>query len=214
MKTVALTMARRPTHAPGELREMILAEATRLIEEHGLAGLSAREIAKGISYSPGTIYNAFENLDDVILTIEARLLDKLDAHLKEIPAQDGSKDPHVVRMAMAYLAFTRENRKLWNLLFEHYLAADKAPDWYQSKLDGLMSNIESALFASMPRASAPEIKRSARVLWAGVHGITSLAAADKLANVTTDTAQEMVRNLVETYLAGLNCEEANLRKAS
>lgn len=206
-------MARRPTHAPGELREMILAEATRLIENHGLSGLSAREIAKGISYSPGTIYNAFENLDDVILTIEARVLDGLDERLKAVAVNGGSGEPHVLRMAMAYLDYTRENRKLWNLLFEHYLDAEKAPDWYREKIDGLMANIEHALSSSMPGASAEEITRAARVLWAGVHGITSLASADKLANVTADSAEAMVRNLVETYLAGLDYSSNQLRKA-
>ena len=206
-------MARRPTHAPGELREMILAEATRLIEAHGLKGLSAREIAKGISYSPGTIYNAFENLDDVILTIEARVLDRLDAKLKDVAANDGSGEPYVLRMANAYLEFTRDNRKLWNLLFEHYLDADKAPAWYQEKLDGLMSNIERALIPSMPGASQDDVSRAARVLWAGVHGITSLAAAEKLANVTSDGAQILVHNLVTTYLAGLDVAPAKLRKA-
>jgi hypothetical protein len=41
------------------------------------------------------------------------------------------------------------------------------------------------------------------VLWAGVHGITSLSTADKLSVVTTETANRLVTDLVATYLAGL-----------
>ena len=45
--------------------------------------------------------------------------------------------------------------------------------------------------------------RAARVLWAGVHGITSLSTADKLSVVTTESANRLVDDLVRTYLAGL-----------
>ncbi|MEO1206082.1 MAG: TetR/AcrR family transcriptional regulator [Pseudomonadota bacterium] len=204
-------MARKPAHAPGELRELILREATLLIEEKGLSGLSAREIAKRISYSPGTIYNAFQNLDDVILTIEARMLDRLDDRLKAVSSnKDGQS--FTLNMALTYLDFTQENKNLWNLLFEHYLDKSEAPDWYQEKLDELMGNIERALTATMPGAPRSDIQRAARVLWAGVHGITSLASADKLSNVSKDAAQVLIKDLVETYEAGLASRQRQLQR--
>lgn len=206
-------MARRPAHAPGELREMIIREATSLIEERGLKGLSAREIAKRISYSPGTIYNAFQNLDDVILCIEGRVLDRLEAELQSVASADGDQS-FALRMALRYMSFTQENRNLWNLLFEHHLEKDKAPDWYQEKLDGLMAHIERALRPSMRGAGEEDVKRAARVLWAGVHGITSLASANKLANVSDDTATIMIRELVETFEAGLQFRTSQLAKTA
>jgi len=48
-------------------------------------------------------------------------------------------------------------------------------------------------------------QRAARVLWAGVHGITSLSTADKLSVVTTESANRLIDDLVVTYLAGLAC---------
>jgi hypothetical protein len=42
------------------------------------------------------------------------------------------------------------------------------------------------------------------VLWAGVHGITSLSTADKLSIVTTETAARLIDDLIGTYLAGLS----------
>ena len=74
-------MGRRSTHTPQQLRELILDAAQDIIQDQGLAGLSAREIARRIEYSPGTIYNMFENLDDVVLHVEARVLDALDKRL-------------------------------------------------------------------------------------------------------------------------------------
>lgn len=197
-------MGRRSVHTPEELRELILEAATELIQRGGLAGLSAREIARAIGYSPGTLYNVFENLDDLVLTIEARLLDKLSLRLKE--ATEGAA-PHdrLSKLAVAYLRFTHENPRLWNLLFEHHMpAGTPVPAWYQGKLDYLLTQVEEALSARLPNADEAHVRHAARVLWAGVHGITSLSTADKLGSVTTATAGPMVEDLVDNYLAGLD----------
>jgi AcrR family transcriptional regulator len=200
-------MGRRSTHTGGELREMILEAARALIESGGLSGLSAREIAKRIGYSPGTIYNVFDNLDDVILNVEARLLSGLSDRLAAVPT---GQDPmrYLLDLSHAYLQFTHDNPKLWNLLFEHHLpAGTEVPDWYREKLDGLMAWLEGALKPLIPRADEATLKRQARVLWAGVHGITSLSTADKLCNVTTDSAVPLVDDLVRTFVAGLQAPQ-------
>ena len=198
-------MGRRSSHNPQQLRDLILEAAYAIIETHGLAGLSAREIARRIGYSPGTIYNMFSNLDDVVLRIEARVLDALDQRLEAVLAEPGADREKVQRLAQAYLAFTHEKPRLWNLLFEHHLPAGaELPDWYQQKLEGLLTRVEHGLAPLMPSAHEAERKRAARVLWASVHGITSLSTADKLSIVTTQAATSLVDDLVATYLAGLS----------
>lgn len=200
-------MGRRSSHTPDQLRELILDAAQAIIETNGLAGLSAREIARRVGYSPGTIYNMFENLDDVVLHVEARVLDALDARLAAAlngPPEDGAR-----RLAEAYLAFTHERPKLWNLLFEHYMpGGSDTPAWYQQKLELLMTRVESALAPLFPAGAEAERRRAARVLWAGVHGITSLSTANKLSNITTEAAGPFVADLVKNYLDGLTANLA------
>jgi len=197
-------MGRRSSHTPQELRELILDAAQDLIDDKGLAGLSAREIARTIKYSPGTIYNMFTNLDDVVLNVEGRVLDALDKRLSEISGSGANPDARIVEIAHVYLNFTREKPRLWNLLFEHHLpAGTELPDWYQKKLEGLMAHVERAVASHFPPGREADRQRTARVLWAGVHGITSLSTADKLSVVTTETAGRLVDDLVGTYLRGL-----------
>ncbi len=199
-------MGRRSVHTPEELREHIIKAATELITTEGLAGLSAREIARRIGYSPGTIYNVFVNLDDLVLTIEERMLDDLDAALKDLPS---SQDPrtHLTQLAEAYLRFTHQNPRLWNLLFEHHMPAGReVPVWYQAKLDLLLAQVEEALVPRFVHLGESRLKRAARVLWAGVHGITSLSTADKLANVSAESAGPMIEDLIMNYLTGLQQE--------
>lgn len=196
-------MGRRSLHTADELRELIVQASTDLIHENGLAGLSAREIARRIDYSPGTLYNSFDNLDDLVLTIEGRLLDRLAEVLDAVP-QEGTPSERVRQIAERYLSFAEENPRLWNLLFEHHIPVSQAlPDWYRQKLEALASRFEDALRPLSDGRSPDEIRRSAQVLWCGVHGISSLAVADKLAVVSAENAPGLMRDLVGTYLAGL-----------
>lgn len=196
-------MGRRSSHTPPQLRELILDAARDIIETQGLAGLSAREIARRIGYSPGTIYNMYENLDDVVLRVEARVLDALDARLMAV-MKDATGPDTLIELGQAYLAFTHEKPKLWNLLFEHHLQPGaELPAWYQEKLDALLRRVEEALASNFPVGADADRQRAARVLWAGVHGITSLSTADKLSTVTTEAASKLIDDLVRTYLRGL-----------
>jgi AcrR family transcriptional regulator len=199
-------MGRRSSHTPQQIRALILDSAQEIIEAQGFAGLSAREIARRIGYSPGTIYNMFANLDDVVLNVESRVLDALEQRLSEVERGNDGADANdrLIRIAHAYLAFTQEKPRLWNLLFEHHLPRGvELPAWYRQKLEGLTVQIERALTPYFPPGSEDDRGRAARALWAGVHGITSLSTADKLSVVTTETAGRLLDDLIRTYLAGL-----------
>ena len=198
-------MARKSQHAPETMRRMIVDAAEAIVAEGGLSKLSAREVAQRIGYSPGTLYNIFENLDEVILNVEARVLDRLDQRL--VSALQASQDPpeeDLFALANAYLAFTQDNPRLWNLLFEHRMPSNRTlPDWYVRKLDGLLRRIEVALTPYFATSESSAQSRSARVLWAAVHGIASLSTTGKLSIITAQTAAKLVEHLLRTYLRGL-----------
>lgn len=195
-------MGRRSQHAPETLRQMILEAAEAIVNEGGLALLSAREIAKRIEYSPGTLYNIFENLDDVVVTIEGRVLDRLEQRLGQVKADTPTKT--LVGLAQAYIAFTHEQPRLWNLLFEHRLPHDQElPGWYMEKLNGLLARIETALAPFFGPQDTEARGRAARVLWSAVHGISSLSTSGKLSLITSQAASLLAEDLVRTYLAGL-----------
>lgn len=196
-------MARRSDHTPEALRALILDAAEAIVAADGLAALTARGIAMRIGYSPGTIYHLFANLDEVALHVEARVLERLEAKLTALPPVE---DPEagLKALAEAYLEFTLANRKLWGMLFEHTLPNGiDTPDWYAACLGRLLAVLERALQPFFRAEHAAERIRAARVLWASVHGIVSLSVADKLTNVTTDTAAALIDDLVTTYVAGI-----------
>ena len=107
-------MGRRSVHSPEELRQLILDASQTIVERSGITGLSAREIARMIGYSPGTLYNIFENLDDILLTLQVQLQNRTVEHLKRVPfGPDGEKN--IEALAQAYVDFALANRRMWNL---------------------------------------------------------------------------------------------------
>jgi AcrR family transcriptional regulator len=196
-------MGRRSIHTPEELRELIIDATTTIVEQHGLEGLSAREIAKRIGYSPGTLYNVFENLDDLLLIIEARLLDELAVRLANTE-NSGSPAERLRRIVGDYYAFTQERPKLWNLLNEHRMPSGQVvPEWYHGRLDKLLGVLDDALAPLLVDSDPGTRRRHARTLWASVHGMTSLSTADKLSHVTAHAGRTLVDDLVLNYVAGL-----------
>ncbi len=198
-------MGRRSTHTPEQLRELIIRSAHDIIAENGLAGMSAREIARRIGYSAGTLYNLFDSLDDLVLQVEAQLLDSLERRLAELP-NESSSNSQLNRIARTYVSFGREHPNLWNLISHHEIPPGMAvPSWYTERLERVVSRIEDALALQLPtgRDNPDTLKRSARVLWAGLHGLTSLSTTKKLSSLGGNSADVLVDDLVNTYLAGL-----------
>ena len=202
-------MGRRSSHTSEELRELIVSATTALVEEGGYASLSAREIARRIEYSPGTLYNVFENLDDLIITIEGRLLDRLIAALD---ASVGTAHPEgrspLLGLLTGYLTFAQQNQQLWRLLGEHRLASDtQVPSWYQEKLKAIQARIGELLSNVLSGSLAGErLEQVAHGLWVVVHGISGLATCTKLNILPGTSAREMLEDLVNTYLDGIGAD--------
>ena len=201
-------MGRRSDHSREELRELALSAAREIIEEEGLRDLTVRKVAKRIGYSVGTIYNLFENIDELIAHLNAHTLDALQQYLAAAPAGHTPEDS-LRALLGAYMKFAGENPKVWNSMFDDRpLGGRFPPDWYLEKIGRIFGVLENALSPLFGPGQDAERRRAARVLWCGLHGVWSLAAKDKLAIVTDEPAIVMVESMVETLIAGLRAKQA------
>ncbi len=201
-------MARRSAHTPEELRQCILDAAQSIITQEGLVGLTAREVARLIGYSPGTLYNIFENLDDVLLTLQTQMLSQLVDVMKAVPP-GLTPQISIDILGQAYLDFALDNRRMWNLLFTHSLPEGKtAPPGLHDNINAVSGIVADLLKPLMPLAAKAEIEIAARALWSGVHGITAIAVTGKGPTLTSATAQRFVKQLTSTYTSGLTAANA------
>lgn len=182
---------------------MILASTREIVTSDGLVGLSAREIAKKIGYSAGTLYNVFENLDDLLLTIQIDMLADATSHMRAVP-QVPDHSANLKLLAEDYIDFALSHRRLWNLLFQHHLPDGKdVPNVLHEEVNRIIAIVTSALAPLMPGRDHKDVDRTARVIWAGVHGISAIAVTDKSPTMTTETAQLYVADLMDMFLAAL-----------
>jgi AcrR family transcriptional regulator len=197
-------MARRTDHSRDELSDLILDEAQKIIEDKGVAALTARSIASAIGYSPGTLYNLFANIDEIILHLNARTMDDLHKKLLEAVQQSSSDRAKLDKLITTYLRYNKTSRQRWNLLFEHRLPPDQTlPKWYNRRLDTLLDLLATTIRTLLPDCGEKEIKHSARVLWSGLYGICSLIQANSLTGVSAKSVDEMARSLIYNYISGL-----------
>ena len=171
------------------------------------SGLTARRIADRIGYSPGTLYNVFEDLDDLVVHLMVRILDAL---YDECSAVDSEATPEAsLRVtARAYVKFSEAHPNLWGVLFEHRWSASKErPDWYLQKVYRLLALIEAPLEPLFGKGEEARKLHTARVLWSSLHGMCSIANAGKLS--AAESLSDMADSLVWNYVQGLKARKVD-----
>ena len=196
-------MARRKDHSREELCDLILTKAQELIEAEGFRAVTVRRIADAVGYSPGTLYNHFKNLDDLIIRLNSRTLVLLDQVL-ERACLTGEPEKDTLALAFAYFSFVEDHPRLWELLFEYRLGDDtKLPDWFTQKIARILSRLSHVLAPLFAPSESQRLDEAVLVLWASLHGIGALGISGKLAVVTERTMPELTRSLVTHYVRGL-----------
>lgn len=162
-------MGRRSDHSRTELRELIVAEGHRQMAEHGFARFSARQVAREIGYSVGTIYNLFPSLDHLLVAINTRTFALWSEFVRQ--RLEGAKDDRIAVLVQAYFDFAREHTNLWMAIYDHRLPPGMPlPAEDDQTRRELTLIVIRELAALLPGRSDWEVERLARSLIATVHG--------------------------------------------
>lgn len=162
-------MGRRSDHSREELREIAVATGHRHMEEVGFANFSAREVAKRIGYSIGTIYNVFGSYDALILAINGRTLALWRDHL--VRRLEGERQDRLRTAIAAYFEFATTHRHAWAAIYDFRLPADTAPpESYQAEVRAIFDIVVAEVHDALPPARKDEAEALTRSLLATVHG--------------------------------------------
>lgn len=167
-------MARRSDHTRPELEKLIIDAGHALMAEQGFARFSAREVAKRIGYSVGTLYNVFGSADALVLAINTRTFGLWADHLRA--ALDRAGDDRIRALVEGYFAFARENRNLWMAIYDHRLPPEMAMPEKDAVARGVLTGIVTTEVAA--HLGCPDDDRAAalaRSLIATVHGHCTFA---------------------------------------
>lgn len=185
------------------LKTRYIDEAEKIIAAEGSSALTARRLAGDIGVAVGTTYNLFANLDEIVVAVNARTLDRLADAIAGAPVGGRPIEEALMALAGRYLDFVRGNRNLWLLIFEG-APPEKAKVQFpnQKRFEALFRLVEAVL-EPLFGGDAAACARSARVLWAGLHGLSLLALGGRIEPLGVGQAEELVETLVRCHVAGL-----------
>lgn len=162
-------MGRRSDHTRAELKGLFVNEGWRQLSEVGLARFSARDVAKRIGYSIGTLYNVFQNYDDFLLAINVRTLSLWAAYLRERMVRGGPD--RIGSLVRGYFAFAAEHSRTWIAIYDYRVAdGGPSPEWYQTLVADIIGIAAGEISTVLPDAAPSVIRSLARSLIATVHG--------------------------------------------
>ena len=103
------------------MREQILATARELVLESGVDGLSLREVARRLDYSPGALYTYFPDKDALLDALTGGVFEGLGRYFERVP-QDLPVPQRLAELGRAYLDFATENPEQYLLVFTRIAA--------------------------------------------------------------------------------------------
>jgi len=180
------------------LRENLIILAERKITQEGLSALRARDLAKEAGCATGAIYNVFDDLPDLVLTVNARTFHRLaEAVTAELDKAPDNALDQLIAMGEAYHQFALNNYLSWRAIFDvERDPTTPPPDWYLQELAHLFSYIDKPLSAALPNMNAEERQLFVRTLFTSVHGIVMLGLDDTSAAVQSEAINKMIRLLL------------------
>lgn len=187
-----------------DLKARLVKAAEARIRSTGLAGLRARDITADAGCALGALYTVFHDMDDLILRVNSITLGRLGVALGDAAASTTEPRARLIALALTYLSFARDNRKLWAALFEHRLAPNvPVPEWHSAELAVLFQHIVEPLSALQPALNAQKLPVRARTLFSAVHGIVSISLEDRFIGLAPADLEGELRRFVDALVNGI-----------
>jgi AcrR family transcriptional regulator len=171
-----MTIADRRLRDRAARRQLITSTARAIAEREGWDAITTRRLAAEIEYSQPVIYKHFTSMEDVVDAVALEGFGELAETLARARTA-GRPEGALSRISHAYSTFAAENPTLYDAMFTrptrlHFAAADTPVEM-------------SAGFAELREAVAAvagdrDVDTLTEVLWAGLHGLTTLARSERL----------------------------------
>lgn len=194
-----------------ETREKIIEAARDLFVEKGYEGVSMRQIANKIEYTPTTIYGHFQDKEQLFLEICHQDFAKLAASFLKV-AKIADPIERLRKIGQAYVEFGLENPNHYRTMFMtqrppvpeemNRLMGKGNPE--EDAYEFLRGIVTEAMQAGAFREELKDVDLIAQTVWAGVHGVISLQIAKCNDNwVPWRSLKRRSELMIESQLNGL-----------
>lgn len=183
-----------------EVRQGILTAAREIARQEGWQSVTIRKVAERIEYSPPTIYEYFENKEDILLELLREGFRQLAAALRT--ARDSTEDceQRLMNMVQAYWQFAMRNSELYQVMTglgvsycsEKPATAHESFDITKEALVDWMQTMGVDL---------PDVEGAVEIIRSLVHGLISLTMADRIQGGQARAQQLLQRAMRDLFVA-------------
>ena len=158
-------------------RQLIIATARALAEREGWDAVTTRRLSTEIEYSQPVLYKHFASMEDIVEAVALEGFGELAATLST--ARSGAAGPQetLSRVAHAYSSFAADNPVLYDAMFTRAtrlrFGAEDTPIQLRAGFAELREAVANV-------AGMRDVDTLTEVLWAGLHGLTTLGRSDRL----------------------------------
>ncbi len=199
---------RRPhSYHHGNLKEVLLEAARKLIEQYGPAGFSLTEAARLAGVSPAAPYRHFRDRDALLAEVAKTGFERFAARL-DMAWNNGVPTPLSAfeNLGRASLAFAREEPASYTVMFEAGIvpAADGQAMPAAERAFAVLQKAAAALCRQLPEADRPPVRLMSLHIWAISHGVATLFAQGELQTRKVPLSpDEILESAMLVYLKGL-----------
>ncbi|WP_108681099.1 TetR/AcrR family transcriptional regulator [Methyloceanibacter sp. wino2] len=203
----------RRSYHHGNLKEVLVEAARKLIEEHGAFGFSLTEAARLAGVSPAAPYRHFRDRDALLAEVARSGFERFAARL-DAAWNNGIPTPLSAFEALgrAYLTFARDEPASYAVMFETGASVDEGGEAIQAatsspaaeKAFNVLLEAAAALCRQLPESERPPLKLVAMHIWTMSHGVASLFIQEgSAAKKVPLSAEEVLESGLLIYLKGL-----------
>ncbi|MGI8547793.1 MAG: TetR/AcrR family transcriptional regulator [Gemmatimonadaceae bacterium] len=157
-------------------QRLIIATARVLAEREGWDAVTTRRLSAEIEYSQPVIYRHFAAMEDLVEAIALEGFGELAEALGKARRQ-AAPDEAVDAVARAYGAYALENPVVYDAMFTRATRLRFGPEVAAAPLSTAYAELRAA---AATIAGARDVDTLTEVLWAALHGLSTLNRNDRL----------------------------------
>jgi AcrR family transcriptional regulator len=187
-----------------DLREEILNAAREMFVREGYANVSMRKIAEKIGYSPTAIYLHFKDKNDLLHQICEESFARLARNIQAIQRLSLAPLQRLEMGMREYVEFGLQHQSHYEIIFISPIGGDYESGGYEDSngqiaFETLTTSVRECAEQGLLKNN--DVELISQVLWAGIHGITSVLI--KHGGFPFVERKRLIDAMIETLIAGV-----------